>query len=97
MNTKVETILKEILEERKYQADKFANGNEDELLSVDLKNNTPNDFVSYISHYSTTWFTGGFGPWSKDVLLQFRKSMIKTATLAIGAIIWVDAKIDELE
>jgi hypothetical protein len=57
--------------------------------------NTPNDFVSYISNYSTRWFKGGFAPYTPDVVDEFRVSMLKTAALAIAAIESIDRQREE--
>lgn len=78
-----ETILNEIANERLYQEEKWGN-------NADDTKNTPNDFVSYISCYSTYWFDGGFAPYSPETVNAFRKSMVKTAALAVAAIESVD-------
>jgi hypothetical protein len=73
------SIYDEIRQEREYQKKRWGD-------DADIKVNTPNDFVSYISHHSTRWFNGGFQPYSNKVVDDFRTQMIKTAALAIAAI-----------
>lgn len=74
-----ESILDEIKTEREYQVTRWGN-------AADDTKNTPNDFVTYISHHATRWFNGGFAPYGKTAMDIYRKQMIKTATLAIAAI-----------
>lgn len=73
------SVYKELEDERKYQRERWGD-------SVDLLINTPNDFVSYISHYSTKWLSGEFTPYSKETVDNFRIQMIKTAAIAIAAV-----------
>jgi hypothetical protein len=73
------SVYDEIRAERDYQRDKWGD-------EADVKVNTPNDFVSYISHHSTRWFNGGFTPYPKTVVDDYRTQMIKTAALAIAAV-----------
>lgn len=89
----VNYIFKEIEAERHYQATKYADGSIEKLEQVDQTKNDPNDFTAYISHHSSRWMPGGFGPYSREVLQVFRKQMIKTATLAVAAIVWVDKRL----
>ena len=49
------------------------------------------DWVGYIAHHSSRWFTGGFAPYSPDELKKFRSQMVKVATLAVAAIQSTDA------
>lgn len=83
--------------ELQYQADKWASGDQRQLLYVDLEHNGCMDFVGYIASYSTRWFNSGFNHSNKDALQKFRVSMVKVATLAISAIRWVDHKLAEME
>lgn len=76
-------VLEEIAAEREYQQERWGNEADDKL-------NTPNDFVSYIGNYSTKWFPGGFTPYNPDTVDAFRKSMIKTAALAVAAVESID-------
>lgn len=82
--TNVEDVVKEIVAEREYQVKKWGDTN-------DLYVNTPMDFVGYIANHSTRWFGGGFRPYSREVLENYRKQMIKTAALAVAAIEHTDA------
>lgn len=82
------SLMNEIAQERAYQIAKWGTLADDEQ-------NTPNDFVSYIGSYSTRWFPGGFTPYSPETVDEFRKSMVKTATLAIAAIESVDRQREE--
>ncbi len=70
-------ILDEIDAEREYQIQKW--GDADDSI------NTPNDFVAYLSHYSTRWFNGTFAPYNTETLVRFRDSMIKNAAIAVAA------------
>lgn len=92
---KTASIFEEIDGERQHQADRFAEGSLEKLEAVDTEKNGPNDFVAYVAAYSSKWFPGGFGPFNRDALVNFRKSMLKTAALAVSAIIWVDKKLAE--
>jgi hypothetical protein len=84
----MERIFNELTKEREYQIGRWGVTADDEL-------NEPNDFVAYINAYSTRWFPGGFVPYTPEVVDAFRKSMIKTATLAIAAIESVDRQREE--
>ena len=77
------SILTEISKEREYQENKWGNNADDTL-------NLPNDFVSYMSAYSTKWFPGGFLPYKPETVDAFRTSMIKSAALAVAAIESID-------
>lgn len=77
------TIEQELIQERKYQVSKWG-------TSADDLVNTPMDFVGYIAHHSTRWFSGGFRPYSKATLEEFRVQMVKVGALAIAAIEAVD-------
>lgn len=72
-------ILKEICVEREYQEKRWGN------IADDTKNE-PNDWAAYIAHHATRWFNGGFSPYDKQTVGQFRKQMVKVATLAVAAI-----------
>ena len=72
-------VYNEIDAELTYQYERWG-------IDADDTKNTPNDFVSYISHHSTRWFNGGFAPYDKQTTDTFRKQMIKTAALAIAAV-----------
>lgn len=72
-------IYDEIRNERDYQKKRWGD-------EADVKVNTPNDFVSYIAHYSTRWFDGGFTPYPKETIDKYRTQMIKTAALAVAAV-----------
>jgi hypothetical protein len=73
----MDKILEEIKNEREYQKNKWGGP------EVDAENNSPADFVLYITHYATKWFKGGLPPHNTEA---FRESMIKVATLAVAAI-----------
>lgn len=76
--------IDDIKNEREYQVNKWG-------TRADLEVNQPNDFVAYIAHHSTRWFKGGFAPYSRDTLEDFRAQMVKVAALAVAAIESVDA------
>lgn len=78
-----EYILDEVRKEREYQKEKWG-------FKADTQLNTPNDFVSYISHHSTKWFEGGFEPYPPEVVDEYRKQMVKVAALAVAAIEGLD-------
>lgn len=73
------SIFNEITEELSYQEKRWGTKADDTI-------NRPNDWVAYISHYATKWFTGGFAPYSDMGVNGFRKSMIKVAALAVAAV-----------
>lgn len=79
------SIYDEIKKEREYQVNKWG-------VEADVTVNEPNDFVAYIGNYSTKWFDGGFTPYKKETVDNFRTSMIKTAALAIAAVEALDAQ-----
>ena len=81
----VDKVLEEIKAEREYQIEKWG-------TDADVKLNTPNDFVSYISHHASKWFNGGFEPYNSDVVDAYRKQMIKVAALAVAAVEALDAQ-----
>ncbi len=76
-------ILTEILNERNYQREKWGDEADDTL-------NTPWMWAAYIGQYSTKWMVGTFLPLKTDTTDEFRKCMIKVATLALAAIESVD-------
>jgi hypothetical protein len=82
------TILSEIDKERTYQEGKWGNETDDTV-------NTPNDYVTYMAAYSTKWFPGGFTPYSAETVNAFRKSMVKTAALAVAAVESIDRQREE--
>src|SRR4051812_40857828 len=71
-------IFAVLKQERRYQTAKWGNDTDDTM-------NSPTDFVSYISRYSTGWMSGEFAPYSTKTVDEFRISMLKTAALAIAA------------
>jgi hypothetical protein len=79
-------ILDRIDAEREYQIERW--GDADDLV------NTPNDFVSYLSHYSTKWFNGSFAPYNTETIYKFRDSMIKNAAIAVAAVEFADKLIN---
>lgn len=81
-------VLVELAAEREYQINKWGNDADDEL-------NEPNDFIAYMNAYSTRWFPGGFAPYSPETIDAFRKSMVKTAAIAVAAIESVDRQREE--
>jgi hypothetical protein len=87
-NSKTYDVFAAIKAERDYQIGRWGNSADDEL-------NEPNDFVSYISNYSTKWFPGGFTPYTPETVEQFRTSMIKTAAIAVAAIESIDRQREE--
>jgi hypothetical protein len=82
-----DTILSEISTERDYQITKWGNEADDTI-------NLPNDFISYMNHYSTKWFPGGFAPYTPETVDAFRTSMIKTAAIAVAAVESLDRQRD---
>lgn len=70
-------ILDKINAEREYQIHRW--GDLDELF------NMPNDFVAYMSHYSTKWFDGQVAPYNMETMIRFNAMMIKTAAIAVAA------------
>jgi hypothetical protein len=83
LNHQPSTIYDEIEAERCYQIDKWG-------LSADRELNTPADFISYIANYSTKWQDGSYRPYTSDLVDDYRKAMIQTATLAVAAVLALD-------
>lgn len=81
-------IFNEIAKEREYQVGRWGNDTDDTV-------NEPNDFVAYMMAYSTRWFPGGFAPYSPETVDAFRKSMVKTAAIAVAAIESIDRQREE--
>lgn len=81
------TIYDEIRAERDHQIERFG-------VEADLEVNTPNDFVAYIGHHATRWFTGGFVPYPPAQVDIYRKQMIKVAALAVAAVQALDIQRD---
>lgn len=79
MSKETDAILVEIQKEREYQIERWGNQRDDQ-------ENAPNDWVAYISHHASRWFTGGFKPYNTNAVNDYRKQMIKVATLAVAAI-----------
>jgi hypothetical protein len=88
MNNERTEILNEIDAERDYQIGRWGNNADDEL-------NEPNDFVAYMNAYATKWFPGGFAPYTPETVDAFRKSMIKTAAIAVAAVESIDRQREE--
>ena len=76
-------IFAEIEAELNYQDERWGHAPDDKL-------NSPNDWVSYISHHATRWFSGGFAPYKAATVDTFRTQMVKVAALAISAIKSID-------
>lgn len=76
-------IYDEIKQEREYQEAKWGN-------DLDDNKNTPWMWAAYIGQYATRWMVGSFLPLKTSVTDEFRKCMIKVATLAIAAIESID-------
>jgi len=76
-------IYEEIKNERSYQDTKWGHVADDTL-------NTPWMWSSYIAQYATKWMAGTFLPLSSNTVDDFRKSMVKVASLAIAAIESID-------
>ena len=81
-------ILDEIRAERERQVSKW--GGPD----VDVENNTPADFVLYVTHYASKWFKGGLPPHDAS---SFRENMKKVAALAVAGIEAYDYEKSSLE
>jgi hypothetical protein len=73
------SIYHEIEKERIYQEGKWGNDADDVHCN-------PNDWVAFISKYSSKWQAGELMPLSHMTIEAFRTSMIKTAALAVAAI-----------
>lgn len=82
----IEKYIEEIQKERDYQKQKWG-------LTFD-KDNTPHDWVTFIVKYVTRNSGGTFGRLQpKEELEIWRKDLVKTATLAIAALEWVDDRL----
>ena len=86
-----------IHEERKHQADRWADGTEDGLNAIDDDYNGANDFVAHIAHHSSRWFPGGFPPYGRGVLADFKVQMVKVAALAFAAYKWADRRMTDID
>lgn len=84
MNKSLTLFLEDIKNERDYQITKWG-------TDADFTINAPMDFVGYIAYHSTRWFEGGFRPYSRETLENFKAEMVKVATLAAAAVESVDA------
>lgn len=76
-------IIEEIAYEQGYQQDRWG-------TETDDTRNTPWMWASYICQYATKWMRGTFTPLETNVTDDFRKCMVKVATLAISAIESID-------
>lgn len=74
-----EEFLDSVCKEREYQVARWGNEADDTA-------NEPNDWVSYINHYSTSWFPGGFVPYTETTVEAFQRAMIKVAAIATAAV-----------
>jgi len=91
----LDKILLEIADERQYQADKFANGDQNKLLQIDLENNLITDYLFYMDKYKVSWLNNQV-VYAKDIRFKdFRKAMIKVAALAVAAVIHADEYLEE--
>jgi hypothetical protein len=77
------SVYDEIKAEREYQDKRWGVGSDDTL-------NTPWMWSSYIGKYATNWMAGTFQPLEGRVVDGFRKSMIKTAAIAVAAVESID-------
>ena len=84
---KIKALFPLVEDERRYQVTRFG-------IEDDDRKNMPNDWVAYITHYSTRWFTGGFPPYKDEAYHEFKRCMIKVATLALAAVTWADRRIE---
>lgn len=80
-------IVDEIKAEQEYARDKWG-------IDVDRNKNLPNDWTSYIAHYSHSWMQGEFTPYTRKCVEDFRDHMIKVANLAITAAQEMDLILD---
>lgn len=78
-----QTVYDEIRAERDYQREKWGDNADDTL-------NTPWMWAAYIGQYATRWMKGTFLPLERNITDEFRKCMIKVATLAIAAVESID-------
>ncbi len=83
MDDKRRAIFGEVNYELDYQQVKFG-------TTADDTKNTPNDWNSFISHFGTRWFPGGFAPYKTATVDAFRTAMVKVAALAVSAIESID-------
>ena len=97
MSDKIKEFFEKVVEERKHQADRWADGTEDGLDAIDDDNNGACDFVAHIAHHATRWFPGGFPPWSVLTLESFRKQMVNVAALAFAADKWAGRQIADID
>ena len=76
-------IYNEINAERDYQNEKWG-------TETDDTKNTPWMWAAYIGQYATRWMKGTFLPRETTVTDEFRKCMVKVASIAVAAIESID-------
>lgn len=80
-------IMKGLHSELKYQEERWGH-------EADDTKNTPNDWATYIAHYSTRWFPNDYVPYTQETVDSFRDHMLKTAAIAIAAVQSLDRQRD---
>lgn len=89
-------FFKEVWKERVYSANKYAGGDLSRLDQVDDERNGAADFVTYITHYASTWWTS-FPPHGRESLTRFKIAMVKVANLAFAGHRWANGRIAAME
>lgn len=95
----VDAVFEEGYQERLYQMEKWANGEPAALNQADdAKIDLPDTWVMWIGRHCSQW-NGYLFPkdYSAKTLREFRKQMVKVMMLAVGAILWVDRRLQRLE
>jgi len=75
----MKAVFDDISAEIEYQYAKWGVSSDDTV-------NSPNDWIAYISEYSTRHMDGSFPTYNPAYVDEFRISMVKTAALAVAAI-----------
>lgn len=89
-------FARKIVAERAHQIARFSpDGTEEGLNRVDDEKNDAPHFAAYAAHYAMRWFPGGFGPWNQATFVEFKRCMVKAATIAYAAHEWADRRLAE--
>ena len=95
MPDKIKEFFDKVVEQRKHQADRWADGTEEGLDAIDDAHNGANDFALLISRCAMLPRT--LSPEGRDSLEDFRGQMVKVATLAYAAHRWADRRITDID
>ena len=91
-------VFDQVYAERLYQARKWAADGTPEGLDEhdDRFMRSPEQWLGHMLRYMGTWQQDqgpGKDGYRKDILVFFRKGMVKVMALALGAILWTDRRL----